>query len=332
MSVINAVFPTLLDLVKSKNPDGTQARVVDQLTQLTPALEDIPFREGNLDTGHRTTSLTALPTIEWRRINKGYSSSKGATNQTDEACGSMVGKSVVDTKLVDLNGGAEYRASQDLRFTAAFKHEFETGLFYHSTETAPEKFMGLAPRFDDTTSAQGNQILKMDATASGNDQASAWIVGWGPNSVYGITPKGSTGGLRSKDAGQHYVDDGTGTGKTFLAYVTEWNWDVGLCVEDWRYIVRIANIDTGNLLGTGMTLITAIIRAEEEKMQALEGGITPVLYVNRRIASFFRQQMLDSTKNSTLAWDTIAGKRVMTFDGMRVRRTDALLNTEAPVT
>lgn len=329
MSVINATYATLLDLVKAKDPNGAQAKVVEALMQETPILEDIPFREGNLDTGHRITNRTALPTVQWRQINKGYNSSKGKTDQVDEACGSMVGKSVVDTKLVELNGGLAYRASQDLAFTQAFRHEFETGLVYHSTKTAPEKFMGLAPRFNSTSAPGGSQIILHDGSASGNDQSSMFLVGWGPNSVYGIVPKGSSGGLRSKDMGIHYVDDGTGA--TFSAYITEWNWDVGLCVEDWRYVVRIANIDTGNLVTTGRALIESMMRAEEEKMQSLDGNIRPVWYCNRRIRSYLRLQATDSVKNSTLSMESVGGKPVLMMSGIPVRRTDALLNTEAPI-
>jgi hypothetical protein len=331
MATINGTYATIADLVKAKNPNGSQAKVVEVLMQQTPMLEDIPFREGNLDTGHRVTSRTALPTIEWRRINKGYNSSKGKTDQVDEACGSMVGKSVIDTKLVELNGGLAYRAGQDMAFTQSFKHEFETGLIYHSTKTAPEKFMGLAGRFDSTSAPQGNQIFLHDPAAAGSDQTSIWIVGWGDNSVYGITPKGSTGGLKSKDMGIHYVDDGSGTGATYSAFITEWGWDVGLCVEDWRYVVRIANIDTSNLADNGNALIKSVVRALEEKMYSLEGGIKPVIYVNRKIGSFWRLQAMDSVKNATLTLETVGGKRVLMFDGIPVRRTDALLNTEAPI-
>lgn len=330
MAVIGGTYPTLLDLVKSKAPDGSAAlKVVESLTQETPILEDIPFKEGNLDTGHRVSARTALPTVEWRRINKGYGASKGKQDSVDEACGSMVGKSIVDVKLVELNGGLNYRAMQDVAFTQAFKHEFETGLVYHSTKSAPEKFMGLAPRFDSTAGPGGAQIFLHDAAAAGADQTSMWLVGWGPNTVYGITPKGSSGGLKGKDMGIHYEDDGTGN--KFAAYVTEWNWDVGLCVEDHRFIVRVANVDTSNLATTGRALIESMMRAEEEKMKAMDGGITPVWYVNRKIRSYLRLQATDSVKNSTLSFENVGGKRILMFGESRVRRTDALLNTESVV-
>jgi hypothetical protein len=39
---------------------------------------------------------------------------------------------------------------------------------------------------------------------------------------------------------------------------------------------------------------------------------------------------LERTSNN-LSWETVEGKRVMTFDDIPVRRTDALVNTEARV-
>lgn len=329
MATINSTYPSLLDLVKSKDPSGAQAKVVEKLTQETPILEDIPFREGNMDTGHRISARTALPTIQWGVINKGYAASKGATGQVDEACGMMIGKSVIDRRLVELNGGNAYRLSQDLAFTQSFKHEFESGLIYHSTKTAPEKFMGFAPRLSATTDPAGNQILLHDAAAAGADQTSMYLIGWGSNSVYGIVPKGSSAGLKHADMGLHYEEDADGN--KYAALVTEWSWNVGLCVEDWRYIVRVANIDTSNLATTGRELITSMMRAEEEKMKAMSGGITPVWYVNRKISSYLRMQAADSVKNSTMTWETIGGKRVLMFGESRVRRTDAILNTEAVV-
>jgi hypothetical protein len=41
--------------------------------------------------------------------------------------------------------------------------------------------------------------------------------------------------------------------------------------------------------------------------------------------------MVNKVANSTLTMETVAGKKVMTFDGVPVRRCDAILNTEAVV-
>jgi hypothetical protein len=53
-------------------------------------------------------------------------------------------------------------------------------------------------------------------------------------------------------------------------------------------------------------------------------------YVNRKIREALRLGILEKISNN-LSWETVEGKRVMTFDDIPVRRTDALVNNEATV-
>ena len=53
-------------------------------------------------------------------------------------------------------------------------------------------------------------------------------------------------------------------------------------------------------------------------------------YVNRTIREKLRLGILEKV-SSNLSWETVAGKRVMTFDDIPVKRCDALLNTESTV-
>lgn len=328
MAAINAGNLSLLDLVKRTDPNGAAALVVELLQQQNAMLADAVFREGNLTTGDRVTSRTGLPAVGWRRMNEGIAPSKSRTDQWDEACGQMEGWSALDVELANLGGNAPaYRAGEDRSFLSSMSNEAETGFFYHSTKTAPEKFMGLAPRFDATANPGGAQIIKHDASASGSDQTSIWLVRWGDDSVYGIYPKGSVGGIVPHDMGEQVWDDGTG--KKYRAYVTSWNWKLGLVVKDWRYVVRIANIDWTNLAATGATLIQSMIKAYHQ-LYSTKGG-RMAWYTNRQIGTYLHLQALDSVKNSTLTIENIGGQPVVHFLGIPVRTSDAILNTEAPV-
>ena len=62
--------------------------------------------------------------------------------------------------------------------------------------------------------------MKCDSGASGNDQTSIWLICWGPQTAFGIFPKGSQAGIKFKDLGTQLWDDGTG--KKFEAYVSSW--------------------------------------------------------------------------------------------------------------
>ena len=51
---------------------------------------------------------------------------------------------------------------------------------------------------------------------------------------------------------------------------------------------------------------------------------------NKTIRSFLRRQIKNSN-NVHLSMDEVAGKKVLSFDGVPVKKCDAILNTEAVV-
>ena len=69
--------------------------------------------------------------------------------------------------------------------------------------------------------------------------------GLGSNTVHGIFPKGQKAGLNHQDLGEQTLKDPNGG--QYQGYRTHYKWDNGLTVRDWRYAVRIANIDTTKL-------------------------------------------------------------------------------------
>jgi hypothetical protein len=114
-------------------------------------------------------------------------------------------------------------------------------------------------------------------------------------------------------------------GNEFNAYVGIWKWRCGLVVEDARYVVRLANIDTSAIAKTGKLLIQDMIDAAH---QLFDRQGRCAIYCNRKIATYLHQQALDSTINSTFSIDRAGGAEVVNFLGMPIRQTDALLNTE----
>jgi hypothetical protein len=328
MATIGTDLPTLLDQMKGLDPDGAVAQVVEALTKRNPVLEDMVVMEGNLTTGHRVTTRVGLPSVGWRRYNEGVAISKSRKGQYDEAAGQLEGMSAVDVKQARLGGNeAAFRASEDLAFVQSMNNEISTGVFYHSTKTAPEKFTGLAPRLDATTNPYGGQIISVDTDDAANDNTSIWLICWGPESVFGIYPKGSQGGLTPDDMGKQLWDDGSG--KKFRAWVTHWSWDFGLVVKDARQLVRVANIDTTNLAATGDTLVPAMISAYYRIFDPNVGRLA--WYCNRKVAEFLHQQARTATKNATITIEDVEGKPVTRVMGAPVRVTDAITNTEAQV-
>lgn len=329
MSILADKYPTLLDLIRRMEPNGAIANVVESLTQDNNLLQFLTFQEGNLITGHRFTSRTGLPSIGWRRLNEGIEIGKSKTDQIDETCGMLSARSAIDVKLCELNGnGPAFRASEDIAFLQSLNNEVERSLFYATTKTAPEKFNGLAPRLDATTgNPAATQIIKHTTSPSGQDQTSIWLLVSGPDTIFGIFPKGTKAGIEQIDCGIQMVDDGTG--KTYRAYMTEWNWNLGLVVKDYRYVVRICNIDVSSLDPTKDDIVPAMIMALG-KVQSLTKG-RAAFFCNRTIETMLRLQARNAVKNSSLTVDSIEGKPILSCDGVPIIRSDAILNTEAIV-
>jgi hypothetical protein len=320
---------TLADWAKRLDPGGQIDSIVELLTQTNEMLKDMIWKEGNLPTGHRVTVRTGLPTVAWRLLNQGVAPSKSTTAQIDEQAGMLEAWSEVDKDLALLNGNVgSFRLSEAKAFLEAMNQEMAATLFYGSA-SAPEEFVGLAVRYSLSTAANGDNVIK--AGGSGSDNASIWYVAWGDETVCGIFPKGSKAGLVREDYGEVTVEVTAGVaGNRMRALQERYQWKGGLCVKDWRYAVRICNIDVSDLAGgSPADLIDAMEHAQEIIPNELGRR---VFYMNRTVRRYLRKQTrTDVSAGGGLTFDNVGGKRVMQFNGDPVRITDALLNTEATV-
>ena len=152
---------------------------------------------------------------------------------------------------------------------------------------------------------------------------------WSKNTVHGIYPKGSTGGISHEDLGVQTLTDPDGG--LYQGYRTHYKLDTGLTVRDWRYVVRIANIDVTALTKdakTGADLINLMIKAEELIPNMNVGRAA--WYMNPTVRTFLRMQKNEAHKY-TISEDQEMGHTVVRANGIPVRKTDALLSTEARV-
>jgi len=328
MATVGDTNLTLSDWA-ARREDKKIAKIVEILAATNLILEDMSWVEGNLQTGHKTTIRSGLPSVTWRLLNYGVQPSKSRTVQVTDSCGMLEAYAEVDKALADLNGDTgAFRLSEDVAFLEAMNQEMASTVFYGNTATDPEKFMGLAPRYSLTTAENGENIL--DAGGTTGDLTSVWLVVWGPNTVHGIFPKGSPTGLNHRDLGEVTLDDGAG-GK-YQGYRTHYKWDAGLTLRNWKYCVRICNIAVDNLKkdksGDSADLIDLLVQAAE--LIPNLGMGRAVIYANKTVTSMLRRQILNTT-NVHLSLDEVAGKRVLSFDGIPVKRCDALLNAEDKV-
>lgn len=331
MATLSVNNPTLLDLAKTTDPDGKIATIVEILNQTNEVLADMSWMEGNLPTGHRTTIRSGLPTPTWRKLYGGVQPNKATNVQVTDNTGMLEAYAEVDKALADLNNNtAEFRLTEDRAHIEGMNQEMAQTLFYGDEGTEPEAFTGLSARFNDTTAENGDNIVL--GGGAGADNASIWFVVWGPNTCHGIVPKGSTAGIQVNDKGQVTIEDADGSNGRMEAYRTHYRWDAGLTVRDWRYIVRIPNIDKSLLIpdiSTGADLSDLMFQAMELVPNMSMGR--SVFYMSRDLRTMLRRQTADKIQNSTLTIENVGGVMLMSFHGVPIRRVDALAADEALV-
>lgn len=332
---------TLADFAKNLAPDGSIADVAELLSQKNEIFDDMLWIEGNLPTGHRDTVRVSLPTPTWRRINQGIDPTKTLEAQITDTVGMQETLSIIDKDLANLNGNsAKWRLSQEKGYLEGLSQDMAAQLFYSNSAVAPEKPMGFTPRYATLSTAvsqtANNVISAAGATAS--QQTSIWLVVWGDETVRGIFPKGSQAGLQNQDMGEDWAFDANN--KRYRALMTHYQWKAGLSIKDWRYVVRIANIDTSaNATGLRSTTppdIVDLVDAALAKVPNLSYG-RPVLYMNRTALRYFNKQRSRGTGDSTktVIRDTAGTggiiKRFENYDGIPIKVVDQILNTESIV-
>ena len=335
MATLSVRNPTLLDLAKTSDPDGKIATIVEILNETNEILEDMSWVEGNLPTGNRTTIRSGIPAPTWRKLYGGVQPNKATNVQVTDNTGMLEAYAEIDKALADLNGNtAAFRLSEDRAHIEGMNQEMADTIFFGNEDTEPEAFTGLAARFNDL-SGPANADNIIDAGGTGTDNGSIWLVVWGPNTCHGIVPKGSTAGLQMTDKGQVTLEDasdGSNSGR-MEAYRTHYRWDAGLTVRDWRYIVRVCNIDKSNRTAdasSGPDLADLMFQAMDIVPNLSMGR--PAFYMDRTMRGFLRRQIPAAVALSTLTMENVGGKMLTSFQGVPVRRVDALSADEARIT
>lgn len=343
------VLPNLVDWARRTDPDGSIAIIAEMLSQCNEVMKDMIWQEGNLPLGHKTTVRVGLPQGVWRAANQGVPSSKTLTAQFQDSIGELVDYSIVDKSLANLNGNvAKFRYSEDMGHIEGLSQQVASALFYSNEATNPNQFTGFAPRYNTVNTATAkNAVNVIDAGGTASANLSIWLVGWGDNTTFGIFPKGSQAGLVYEDKGD-IVPAYDASGNRFEAYTSMFQFKIGLCVKDWRYNVRIANVDTTAVGLQGTTppdlfalMSRAVVRlptasrrlsgiTESDAPSDPVPGIMPAWYVNRTGREFLDIQAIRD-RNVLLSSKDYAGDPVVNFRDVPIRVVDALTNSEARI-
>jgi hypothetical protein len=325
---------TMFDLAKLRDPDGSTADIVEMLAETNAIIPDMRLIECNNQTLHKTTRRASLPKGAFRRIGEGVDSGKSTTIQVTDATARYETTSIVDEMLLDGAAGDKKEAillSESRAFLQGMNNDMAKQLFYASKDADAAAFDGLFTRFarggaGATDQLYAGQILNNGGTGSALTSMALCV--WGDDSIAGLYPKGSVAGLQHEDKGKQKVMDGT---KSFWAYHKQFIWNIGLCIRDPRQFARLANIDYATVSSSSANLsafLKKVIELEERIANYKSGSAA--FYCNKRIFTLLRLAIHDKVTGQ-LTWETVAGSRVMMWNGIPVRCCDEILNTEAEV-
>lgn len=339
MATIGNSFPSLIDHYRSVDRNGDYIPVIEALTVLNPLMRDAYVFEANEGSQHKAAIRTGLPTPTWGKLYQGIPQSKSTKQQVTDTSGFVESLATVDTRLLEYKKNpAQARADEAAAHMEGIAQDVQTNFFYSDTATTPERFKGLAARYDTLANTQ-----VINGAGSGSDNTSIWVVTWGRGKTGLFYPEGSKGGIVRSDKGEQRTLDGISN----PYYVKEeyFRQDVGVTVGDWRYNARVANIDVSNM-NAGSVDLYALLRkalytvqgtfADEINQGAeinnpfLSGGKT-VIYMNRTVLQALDAQTTNDTKLQ-LHPSELEGKMVKMYRGVPIHTTDAILNTEAALT
>ena len=337
MAILGSSYWNLIDVLKSSS-DGI-GDVVEALAQLTPFMKDANVINCNSGTEHRSSIRTGLPSVSWGALYQGIAQSKGNYTEVKDTTGFVEGLSSVDERLLNLKPAeaAKLRLVEGQGFLEAIAQTVESAIWYSDVKVNGKQFHGMGPRFN---SQQNPNVISAGAT--GSNSTSIWFVTHGDAQTSVIVPDNIPGGIQREDMGRQRVLDANGN--PFYVKEEKFTQHVGLCVKDWRYNARICNIDVPTVIA-GSIALNPLMRHAYYKLQGrrayrleAEGQISPgrtVIYMNRTLL-----EALDAEgSNSRSGVDNfvrltpmeIQGEEVLTWRGIPVRETDALLSTETLV-
>ncbi len=145
-------------------------------------------------------------------------------------------------------------------------------------------------------------------------------------------PKGSKAGIDREDKGKQTKTNADGS---ILDVVREkFQWDIGLSVRDYRYVSRIANIDVSDVKAGNVKLYDFMRKAYYKLKQRRVMGGRAAIYLNTDMLEALDALATNggTTDNFVrLTRKEIEGEEVLTYRGIPLRESDALLNTEARV-
>lgn len=308
---------TLADYAQEAGLKGVEMDVVHTIEDAEPLFSAAPLLPCNAGRINMTQVVTKYPVGQARGFNMGVVAEKAGTRIVQDSCAMYDTYNEIDVKIVAMNGDSRsWRAKQDSIFVRGLAHGVAERIFCGSKKRNPFEFDGLRARFNKI-----NDENIVDAGGTTGRLEDIFLVNWGKSTVHLIYPEGGVAGLTQTF--EHNVDARDEKNRLFKVDRTWYGWDMGLAVPDPAQVVRVCNVPLDKALagrGTdGYDLINALIMAVEGLPNTPEAGCA--IYMSKKMRAALRLQ-INATQNVNLTWDTVAGKRVLNFDGIAVHKVE----------
>lgn len=335
---LSTSYITLLDIAKRSGSDRSIQDVMEILAQMTPVARHGYAQECNDGSRHLTTMRTSIPSPTWVQYYDRISPVKSTTRQVTDATGMLEAMSSIDKRLYDrTKDKGKLMLQEAMGILEGFAQEIEQTFFYGNTGTSPLEFLGLAPRMSSTSAENGANVILGGGT--GSDNTSIYITTWGPRTGHLLYPQGTSAGVKREFKGEQRSETSGGV----LYYVEEmFSQSAGYSMVDWRYHVRIPNIDVSNLsTANAADLIDLLTRAYYRlpsrrsttgfNMSGEPVSIKPVIYCNATILEHLDRQTRTAPNRFLTTTQDVFGEEVLSFRGLPIYETDGIVNTESLV-
>jgi hypothetical protein len=348
MSSGTGSFVNIIDMAQSQNANGDISDIAQLLSQCNAVNTDLPMRTANERFGHETAFSTEIPRGVFIGYNTGAPNGKFTNGRVRFSMGHLAQSSQVDARMArDMGNWKAYRAQSDEAFLMGMGQTIENTIIYGNEAFNPREFTGLAGIYNTLNPAAQNARNILSGGGIGSSNTSMWLVDYA-KSVYGIAPPGSSAGIEIKDYGDT-IPGRDVFGNPFAAYLTLFDQTMGFVVEDWRQVVRLANIDTttAGLQGPNAIDLFSAISAMLNQLPSAARGVTNMnhtdapresgavfkaaFYYNRGLQHALEVQ---STRNRNVLMQVkdYDGMVISAYRGVPMKVTDQISSFEAAIT
>lgn len=340
-------WPTMMDFALRTTRDGKTPRIAELLSQTNYLFEDMPIKEANEKRSHRFWFRTSIPAGYWTSYYQGTPYSKSTVAESTVGMGMLTDRNQVDRRLAthedDWKG---FRAKEDEAFLMGMGQTITGTVAYGNSAVNASSFMGLTGFYNTLNPLAQNSRNVLDGGGRGSSNTSLWLVCWSDD-FHGIAPRASAAGINYRD----YSDTRDGYdqfGNVFPAYTSEFEIATGLVPADWRWGVRLCNLDvtSAGLAGPNAPDLFTIMDDMLQLLPFTPPGPTgnnktdartdmpnfrAVWYCNRTLRHFMNVQRMRN-RNVLLSLQDYDGRSTDDYRGYPIKTVDQFVNFESTVT